>query len=63
MGVSVGHLHDAVAVQLVLPFDAQSAGNLDRTRDDIVERFGSSSLTRAVLLGRDPGLTVPLLPD
>jgi DNA polymerase IV len=26
-------------------------------------RFGSQALTRAVLLGRNPGLTVPLLPD
>jgi DNA polymerase-4 len=26
-------------------------------------RFGSSAVSRAVLLGRDPGLTVPLLPD
>jgi DNA polymerase-4 len=27
------------------------------------ERFGTDAITRAVLLGRDPGLTVPLLPD
>ena len=26
-------------------------------------RFGSAALTRAVLLGRDEGLTMPLLPD
>jgi DNA polymerase-4 len=31
--------------------------------DDVRERFGSSAITRAVLLGRDQGLTVPLLPD
>ena len=31
----------------------------DRVRD----RFGSDAVTRAVLLGRDQGLTVPLLPD
>ena len=27
------------------------------------ERFGSTAITRAVLLGRDRGLSVPLLPD
>jgi DNA polymerase-4 len=31
--------------------------------DAVRERFGSASITRAVLLGRDQGLTVPLLPD
>jgi DNA polymerase-4 len=27
------------------------------------DRFGSEAVTRAVLVGRDPGLTMPLLPD
>jgi DNA polymerase-4 len=27
------------------------------------ERFGSKAITRAVLLGRDEGLSPPLLPD
>jgi DNA polymerase IV len=27
------------------------------------DRYGSDSITRAVLLGRDPGLSIPLLPD
>jgi DNA polymerase IV len=31
--------------------------------DEVRARFGSASLTRAVLLGRDEGLTMPLLPD
>jgi DNA polymerase IV len=31
--------------------------------DDIRERFGSDAITRAVLLGRDHGPSVPLLPD
>jgi DNA polymerase IV len=26
-------------------------------------RFGPNAITRAVLLGRDQGLTMPLLPD
>jgi DNA polymerase-4 len=27
------------------------------------DEFGSAAITRASLLGRDPGITVPLLPD
>jgi DNA polymerase-4 len=27
------------------------------------DRFGPAAITRAVLLGRDQGLQVPLLPD
>ena len=36
---------------------------LDAALDDVRERFGSTAVTRAVLLGRDTGLVVPLLPD
>ena len=31
--------------------------------DDVRDRFGSAAVTRAVLLGRDQGLSVPMLPD
>ena len=31
--------------------------------DDLRSRFGSDVVTRAVLLGRDQGLTMPMLPD
>ena len=47
----------------MLPFDRAGAGPLDAALDDVRERFGSASVTRAALVGRDPGLTVPLLPD
>ena len=63
VGVSVGNLDDDSAVQLTLPFVRGSGGALDAALDDLRERFGSAAVTRAVLLGRDPGLTVPLLPD
>jgi len=46
-----------------LPFDRVTGGALDLAVDDVRERFGSRSLTRAVQLGRKPGLSVPLLPD
>jgi DNA polymerase IV len=63
VGVSIANLDDADIVQLELPFAARDQRALDGALDDIRDRFGSSSITRAVLLGRDPGLTVPLLPD
>ncbi len=63
VGISVSNLDNDDAVQLVLPFDARSQRALDIALDSVRERFGSESVTRAVLLGRDPGLTVPLLPD
>jgi DNA polymerase-4 len=63
VGVAVGNLADDRAVQLPLPFDRQSDGALDSALDHVRDRFGSNAATRAVLLGRDQGITVPLLPD
>jgi DNA polymerase IV len=63
VGVSLANLHDDGAIQLALPFDRQRAAALDVTLDDLRDRFGSAAVTRAVLLGRDQGLSVPLLPD
>jgi DNA polymerase-4 len=62
VGISVANLDDDDAVQLTLPFDRYSDA-LDAALDELRERFGSAAITRAVHLGRDPGLTVPLLPD
>jgi DNA polymerase-4 len=36
---------------------------LDLALDEVRARFGSSAITRAVLVGRDRGLVMPLLPD
>jgi DNA polymerase IV len=63
MGVTLGNLTDARAIQLALPLEYDRARALDVAVDDVRERFGSTAITRAVLLGRDQGLTVPLLPD
>jgi DNA polymerase-4 len=63
VGVAVGNLSDGRAVQLTLPFDNRSGGELDAALDAVRDRFGSSAVTRAVLVGRDHGMTVPLLPD
>jgi DNA polymerase-4 len=63
LGVALGNLQDDRAIQLAFPFDPAAPNALDAALDDIRDRFGSTAITRAVLLGRDPGLTVPLLPD
>jgi DNA polymerase-4 len=63
VGIALGNLEDDRAVQLALPFDLRHASALDATLDDVRERFGPNAITRAVLLGRDQGLTMPLLPD
>jgi DNA polymerase-4 len=63
IGVAIGNLQDDGPVQLALPFRDDRASALDAALDDVRERFGSGAITRAVLLGRDQGLSVPLLPD
>jgi DNA polymerase-4 len=63
VGVAVANLDDDRAVQLALPFDSFSGDALDAALDEVRARFGVNAVTRAVLLGRDLGLTVPLLPD
>ncbi len=63
IGVAVGNLDSGGAVQLLLPFDEQSGAELDTAVDAVRDRFGSSSVTRAALLGRQPGPAMPMLPD
>jgi DNA polymerase IV len=63
VGVAVANLSNDDATQLTLPFDRHSGGALDAALDEVRARFGSGAVTRAVLLGRDQGMTVPLLPD
>ena len=62
VGVALTSLSDDSAVQLALPFGRDRTA-LDATIDEVRERFGSAAITRAVLLGRDQGFSVPLLPD
>lgn len=40
-----------------------SGGELDQAVDRVHDRFGSTALTRGVLVGRDPGIQPPILPD
>jgi DNA polymerase-4 len=63
IGVALSNLDDHGAVQLELPFTRHDTSALDTTLDSVRDRFGSSAITRAVLLGQHQGPTVPLLPD
>jgi DNA polymerase-4 len=61
IGVSLTSLENDDAVQLALPLDRQR--ELDATLDTVRDRFGTAAITRAALVGRDPGIAMPLLPD
>jgi DNA polymerase-4 len=63
LGLSLANLEDAGDQQLVLPSKRGRTHALDATLDDVRDRFGSDAITRAVLLGRDKGITMPMLPD
>jgi len=63
VGIAVTNLDDGRAIQLTLPFDRHSSDALDAALDEVRLRFGSTAITRAVLLGRGAGLAMPLLPD
>jgi DNA polymerase IV len=63
VGVSVSNLADDTPVQLPFPFARRSELELDLAIDEIRTRFGLDAIKRAVLLGRDTGFAMPLLPD
>ena len=63
VGIAVTNLADGRAVQLRLRVDRHGDADLDAAVDEVRERYGSQALIRAVLLGRDEGWSVPMLPD
>lgn len=63
VGFAVSGIDRSGAQQLMLPFDGEPPDVLDQAVDQIRRRFGKSALTRAVLIGRDPGVEMPRLPD
>jgi DNA polymerase IV len=63
VGVAVTNLADGRGGQLMLPLDEHWSESLDAAIDEVRERFGSTSVLRAVLLGRSRGIAMPLLPD
>jgi DNA polymerase IV len=67
VGFAVSEIDRSGAEQLLLPFAPQSEPKnveaVDAAVDRVRRRYGKAALTRGVLLGRDPGLEVPHLPD
>jgi DNA polymerase-4 len=64
VGFAVSNIDRDGAAQLELPFGrAADPIALDAAVDEVRQRFGNASVTRGVLLGRDPGLEMPMLPD
>jgi DNA polymerase-4 len=61
IGIALANLIDRGPIQLILPFDR--IGDLEATLDSVRDRFGTSAITRGVLVGQDTGQWVPLLPD
>jgi DNA polymerase-4 len=62
VGIAVTNLERDDGIQLALSFDPRY-DDLDVAVDLVRDRFGSASLTRAVLIGRSPGVVMPVLPD
>lgn len=63
LGLALANLESDDAVQLALQVGRHRAPELDVAVDEIRDRYGSTAITRGVLLGRDPGISMPLLPD
>lgn len=63
IGVALTNLDAADAVQLELPFERRDRSGLDAVLDQVRDRYGSASIVRGALLGRDLAPAVPLLPD
>jgi DNA polymerase-4 len=62
VGISLTNLDDADCIQLSFTDDWRPDA-LDAALDEVRERYGSRSITRGLLVGRDPGISMPLLPD
>ena len=64
VGFAVANIDREGAQQLELPFEEHADTTaIDEAVDKVRQRYGNTALTRGVLLGRDPGLKMPHLPD
>jgi len=63
VGFAVSGIDRSGAQQLMLPFGEAEPLAIAAAVDRVRQRYGKSALTRAVLVGRDPGIEMPHLPD
>jgi DNA polymerase-4 len=64
VGFAVSNIDRHGAQQLELPFEEHAdTVALDDAVDEVRKRYGNAAVTRGVLVGRDPGLEMPHLPD
>ena len=63
IGVAIANLDDDGIVQLALPFAARAVARSTPLSTMYAKSSGRASVTRAVLLHRGEGLSVPMLPD
>jgi DNA polymerase-4 len=61
VGLALSNLTEDRADQLDLPVDRRRG--LDHALDTVRDRYGAEAITRAVLLGRNTGYEMPVLPD
>jgi DNA polymerase IV len=64
VGFAVSNIDPGGGQQLELPFSGRpDPAQLDAAVDRVRRRFGNDALTRGILVGREPGIEVPLLPE
>jgi DNA polymerase-4 len=63
LGISLSQLGRLDDLQPELSIDWDEGARLDTVLDAVRDKFGAASVSRATHLGRDPGLSAPLLPE
>ena len=63
IGISLSQLDRVDRVHPELPIDWGDEARLDTVLDDLRDRYGATSVSRAAQLGRDPGWSSPILPE
>jgi DNA polymerase-4 len=63
IGISLSQLRHIDDLQPELPIDWGEGARLDMVLDAVRDKYGATSVARAAQLGRDPGLSTPLLPE
>jgi DNA polymerase IV len=64
VGFAVSNIDRDGAQQMELPFEEHhDTTAIDEAVDQVCQRYGNAAITRGVLLGRDPGIEMPHLPD